>query len=823
MTIGTKRRAATPARPVEREPAISTGLAAFIFFSVALVYFLPAFFPGRHIFGTDYLVGGYFVHEFISDRFAAGEAPKWLPYLYGGVPLFANPGSTFYPFRFVADLLLPVSRILPAILVIQFGLAGLGMFVLSVELGVRRWIAFLAGLTWAFTGVLTSWVYAGHDGRIIVASLTPMFFCFLHAGIRTGGVSPFVGATATLGFALLSFQIQVAYYMLLAAAVWAVFSLVNLGVVRRPAMLARRVVLGFAAVGLGFALASVNFLPFLDYVEASPRGDPGGRGWEYSISYSMPWAGLVSTAVPEQQGASIQNPETGAMPMPVYEGRLFKLHSEYLGALALVGLVLGGVFARRNRYWWFFAALGLFFLTLALGGNTPLYRLYYELLPGLKRFRAPDLAYFIFAFSVVTMGALALERLATLREETARPRRAEEADATARGVAWVALVVAGLAVLGGVVFGGRTGAATGAETSAVAGWLRFALFAGATGAVVWLWTSRRITTLTVAALLGVITLADLWLIGKRFFYTVDSPQVEFAPDDVVEFLGSQPERHRVWVLPFPPGAIYRGQPGNYLMRYRIDQAGGEHGNQLQRWNEYLGAGAETYVDWHNFVAAARVVETEAGAAIAFESAPGFLEAANVRFIISMVPLVHPALREVHRGSALVYEHTGALPRAYLVPDVRQVAEERTLEALRAQPWDPRRIAFVPAPVTLPPADVPLEGLAEVVEYTPDRVVVRTQSSRPALLVLADNYYPGWEARIGGEALPILRANHTLRGVHVGSGEQMVVFTFRPTEFYIGLVIYVVGMGLLVAYGTYCLVIYLRRRRQQVASDTPARD
>jgi hypothetical protein len=63
-----------------------------------------------------------------------------------------------------------------------------------------RWVALVGGLAFQFTGIIASWVYAGHDGRIIVATLGPLFFFFLHAGIRTlGPCAWFAGAAGTLG------------------------------------------------------------------------------------------------------------------------------------------------------------------------------------------------------------------------------------------------------------------------------------------------------------------------------------------------------------------------------------------------------------------------------------------------------------------------------------------------------------------------------------------------------------------------------------------------------------------------------------------------
>src|SRR5690606_6719222 len=130
------------------------------------------------------------------------------------------------------------------------------------------------------------------------------------------------------------------------------------------------------------------------------------------VSYSMPLSELSSVAVPEAAG--FLDSYRGSNPM--------KLHTEYVGAVVLLLAAIGFYNARRNRYWWLFVGLGVFALTLALGGSTPIYRLWYEILPGTKRFRAPGIAFFVVAFSLVCMAALALERLAEEVERKWRPQ-----------------------------------------------------------------------------------------------------------------------------------------------------------------------------------------------------------------------------------------------------------------------------------------------------------------------------------------------------------------------------------------------------------------
>lgn len=783
-----------PALETETDPPASaqpsTGVAAALFFLLSLLYLFPAFVPGRQFFGTDYLAGSFFVYDFIVDRLSGGDLPKWVPHLYGGLPLFANPGSTYHPVFLLAALLLPVPRALATVFLFQFWMAGLGMYLLARELGTRPWVATVAGVAWQFTGITMSWIYAGHDGRIIVATLAPLFFFFIHRIVRTRAVAAFAGMAVTLATALLSFQIQNAYYLLLAGAVWAVFCVVAMGVATKGAALARTVALGLGAVAVAFVLASVNFLPFLDYVSQSPRGASGGRGYEYSVSFSMPPADILGVAVPEQSGVSVGDPETGEALFPQYRGpNAMKLHTEYVGATVMVLLALGAYYSRRNRYWWFFAGLAALFLSLAFGGHTPLYRIYYEVLPGLKRFRAPDLAYYVAAFSFVTMAALTLERLAQVRGQAAsRVAPGEHRDE--RGpLVWIVGAVVGVAVLGSMLAGG---AAVSEAAARAAGWIRFAVFAAIVGLILWGFTRQKLGTIAAAALLALVTLTDLWVIDRRFFHTVPGPEQIHAPDDVVQFLRGVPDAGRVWVLPFGQ-PVYRGH-SNYLMYYGIEQAGGEHGNQLQRYNEFVGAGQETYVDWHNF-----------------GQDPRFLNAANIRHIVSMMPLDAPMLREVHRGSALVYENVNALPRAYLVPDVVSVGAGESLQAVQSPGFDPRAVAVVTGAAPTLPAG-PLTGGAEIVERSPDRVVVSTRADRDAFLVLADNYYEGWRAEVDGKETPVLLTNHTFRGVVVPAGEHTVVFEFRPRELFRGFWIYAVGFGALALYGVWLLA----RRRRSVA-------
>ncbi|MDB4915540.1 MAG: putative rane protein [Gemmatimonadetes bacterium] len=781
--------------------AITRG-ALVLYAAVALVFFAPAFLPGQQIGGTDYLTGGYYFLEFAMRRIGAGALPKWVPYIFGGLPMYANPGGLFYPVRLLMSALLPVARVMPAVFVVQFALAGIGTHLLVRALGVRHWVALIAGVAFELTGVSISYVYAGHDGRIIVATLSPFVFYFVLSAVRSGELRWFVGLAVTLAFALLSAQIQSTYYLLIAGGLWAAFLLVKFRRDMRGLQLGSRTALGLAAVALAFGVAAVNLLPFSGYIKDSPRAESTNRDYAFSTQFSMPPVETMGMAVPEQAGI-----------LGNYHGENeFKLHTEYVGALVVLMLLVGVMLSRRDSTWQFMGGLAAFMLSISYGSHTPLYRLYYIALPGTAKFRSPSIALYLVSLCVVVMAALTLERLARLsadRESSPDVRRLGKAARLLTASAEVSLV--GFLIAAGTAVDGSDRAL---------GWARFFIFAWVT-AVVLRRLARGTVTLRAATLILLVTTAsDLLLIDRHFITTEGAPDTVFAEDDVVHYLkGHTPGR--VWVFPFPEDAkaahyIANGRFGprsDYLMHFGIAQAGGEHGNQLYRWNQLVGIAKNGNVlDWHNFV-----------------EYPAIMEAASIRYILSGVQLQlydmktkqgMPGIKEVHNGSAFIYVNNRALGRAQLVPTVRVVKDGGALAVMRTNDWDPRMVAVVEAPAApftspelppvgptgpdgLPTSALAIPGSTQIDVDDPDHVEVSVRATAPAMLVLNDNDADGWIATIDGRETPILRTNHAFRGVAVTAGAHKVVFSFRPRLFYTGLwislaAVLVLGAGVVVA-------------------------
>ena len=156
-----------------------------------------------------------------------------------------------------------------------------------------------------------------------------------------------------------------------------------------------------------------------------------------------------------------------------------------------------------------------------------------------------------------------------------------------------------------------------------------------------------------------------------------------------------------------------------------------------------------------------------------------LAAFNVKYMLSPWPVESPQLPLEERiGPVFVHRNAAVLPRAFVVGSYRLARTAAETEAnLLDESFDPVReaiLAEVPAPA---PAGDHASTSVTVTEYRTNSVALRVRAATPGLLVLADTWYPGWEASVDGAERPVLRANSSQRAVALEAGEHEVRFAF----------------------------------------------
>lgn len=158
----------------------------------------------------------------------------------------------------------------------------------------------------------------------------------------------------------------------------------------------------------------------------------------------------------------------------------------------------------------------------------------------------------------------------------------------------------------------------------------------------------------------------------------------------------------------------------------------------------------------------------------------------------------------------LYENTKAVPLCYVARDVVAVTSgKEALSAMRSSAFSPGASVVVEAQPNLISAVVHNgfqaprdQGTCTFRRDGPNMVKIQTILRSPALVVLNDVYYPGWQATIDGKQVPILRANYLFRAVAAPAGVHAIEFTYKPVSFILGVMLALACMIAVVLIGLF---------------------
>lgn len=752
-----------------------------LFFVLTLVLFSQFVFSDQMLFGTDTIEAGVMFRSFYAD-FVKNyhQIPMWNPYLFGGMPFVdAMHGDTFYPLALL-QFVMPLHKALGWKLVITVFLAGIFAYLCLRAFGFSRGISTFGGLAYMFSANLVSWVYGGQDGRMYITCLLPLLFFFLEKGLNSRRFLYYLGLGISIGLLILANHPQLAYYALWALGLYFLFRLIlqfldskEESFFQRIKPLLKPISLFVIAVIIGLALSLIQILPPYIYVNKySPRAE-GARGYAYATSWSSHPEELASQVVPEFCGYNLTDESS-------YWGRNpFKQNSDYGGVVPLF-LAFMALFMVKDRRIWFFLGLSILAIIYSLGAHTPIYHLFYWLVPQVKNFRAPSLIMFLWIFSVVFLASFGLQRILSGIKSQIEQKKLLiiiRAVVIVFGIFALLFTIGGefmLSIWNGVLYSDIPSQKKASMLRNLPNiqrdfWLIF-LFIGAAALALYLYIKGKLKTTVFIIWIGALVVIDLWRIDLKFIENFDYFS-NFRKNQVVDFLKKDPDRFRAMVL---PGTL-RGQ--NFLALYDIPQVFGYHGNQLKRYDEFTERRyrekATTQKEFYNRYSQ-----------FLFGPKPDLL---NVKYLVSRSDFSHPKFQKVYQdGGFFIFQNTQYLPRVRIVFEYEVIQDkEKILERLNAPEFDHmNKIILEKNPqLALSPGDtIGISGSAEIVEDKVNNITIRAKLSHPGFLVLSENFYPAWKALMDGEEAEIYRANYTFRAILLEEGEHEIRLIY-DSQFY----------------------------------------
>ena len=775
-----KKARRRPAIDYEKSPWF-TPISFAIIFLALLVLFGSFIFSDKMLSGSDTIIAGVFFRAFLVDSVhESGSVPQWNPYIFGGMPYVeAFHGDIFYPLSFL-KYFGSLFRMLGLILFFHIFLAGIFAYLAARQFRLSKIAALMSGVSYMFAAYLISLVAPGHDGKIFVTTLFPLVILFLEGGFSSQGFRSFFKFSMlglVLGVIILSPHPQMSYYTLWATAFYAVFKMIVLWRERNSvAAVIRPAVLTAYAVVIGLLISAIQFYPgYLYTTEYSPRAD-SKSGWDWATSWSLHEEETFSMLIPEFAG--VNNRKAGTY----YWGKnYFKDNSESVGVVALFVAAIGFFFYRRKESY-FFGGLALFALIYALGATTPIFKLFFLMVPKVKSLRAPSMIMFMFSFSVAMLAGMGVQYM--------RDRVAAGASKVSKNFDYLVLGVPALMLLIAFLFSANgkgmlslwsslfySSAATEFVQQGVTkldlanlnlphiqsgAWFAF-LFTALASLLIWLYRSGKAGT-TILLGLVLIPVINGVRFNDRFVETVD-PDRYWSSNPVAEFLQEQPGEFRVWNV--------RVLPEDLLPYFGVEVVTGYHGNQLRWYDELLGGpGAKN------------------------SSNPHFLNLVGARYVLvssqqNLPPDYFgekPLAVAANFGSARIMRNDNALPRAFLPENYAVIEDPSAIyEKILTGADDPRQTVYLEQepPITVGAIDSLNADSAWVVDHAIDSVVVDVDCSVARLLVLTDNYYDAWQVSIDGDPAELMRAYGTFRAVTVPPGKHRVLFKYESSKYATG--------------------------------------
>lgn len=719
------------------------------------------------------------------ERFQRGEIPLWNERESFGQPLLAQLGFSPFSLAGLFHLVFGPLRAMAVSVAFHLVLLGVGFWMFFRRQGLDASAACLGASAVAFGGFMAVRVH--QPSMIHVAAWMPWI---LLATERLVSRPSFRNASllgAAVGLSFLSGWPQFSVFSLAAAVV-----LLAVRLVRSDRRLLTGLLFGFALI-LGGLISCVQMLPSLDNYSRSLRG--GGYSSEVlqAKRFALPsFAGFVLPHAfgPTVQDIQLEAPEVRApWDFPSFQ-RWQRVESQnsfednivFAGvipfALALLSLT------RRRRP----------------GEGLPRCLLLASLLMATCTFAAEELMVLLPGFSsgspkrILLLTVFALAWLAA--SEFQRLGR--------EGRGGSLLTVGGFLIfLGGVGFLPFEQWLFPEVSESDRLWFRTTLLpdlvrAAAAGAVLIL-AGRclaRGSPKAAQSLLLLGTVIELLLFGR----SVNPPQPlhgQYEPTPVIEWLSEQGAGTDGRMISFDATEVL---PASVAQVFGLRSCNGTQPLTRREVGELMQALDPSTIEPTNPIQIRPLHSVDA------LSSP-LLDLAGVRFVTTGAHghqvLQNAAPAELalaytnEREGMAVYERSGALPAAFLVPRVRVVSDRKQrIAALVSADFEPLAEALLEvdspdlAGRTLRSAPVRFTRMSPEkirVDYPAEGVPSET------FLVITEAHDPGWEVTADGVKVPLVRANHAFMGVAVPAGTRRVELTFVSPPFVMGSILSVAGI------------------------------
>ncbi len=622
-----------------------------------------------------------------------------------------------------------------------------------------------------------------HVAQIYSICYLPFILLMIKQGIQTGKLSYFIPGGAFLGFALVT-----GYHLGLLISICSIFFFLIYfpKSTNKKQFLRNAFIFYIMAVGI----SAIQVIPSLEFTRWSFR-----TKYDFAAATSGSMNPQIIFTIVFSNFFNVLNGKLWA-PGDVTEIYL------YVGAVPflLAAVTLSG-WKKLGYETRFFVLLCVLSLLYALGKYTPLYSIFFYLIPGISLFKRPSESLFIFHLGLAMMSGVGFDLCLHMLIQ--------------KGFKWIFLAASTVLLIilweGVRISASKTTFDPSTFVSIALGW---SVLLGGVILMRTKWAKLAwIASLFVFTYVGVDLIthnSDVWFNSARIPTNVISKTNMLGNTEIVSFLNSHVmvnEFNAYRIEPIQAGSLWANAPAIF----EIPSSVGYSPLFSKRYGEF----ASPDSPW--------VGRSFKGLIHSYNSR--LFDLLNVKYVITSTDLktLDPNVNAdkftavYDKYGIRIYENNQVLPRFFFLSKAKVIKDAGVLETELLSPqFDPTSVLLLEAaPQELVDKvkqdtieyELPRETSINLTNDAVNSITLQTASDEDAFLFASEVFYPGWTVWIDGSKKEILNADLAFRAVFVPEGRHTVRFLFQPVSFYIGAVLtaLTIFFGLLMIAWQYFIV------------------
>ena len=770
-------------------------LSSIGFLILVIFLFEPIIFGGK-IFGSPDSLSPRSIAIALNDASKElGQYPQWQPWVFSGMPTaeaFSYLSKLYFP-EYIFKLFSFSGAIIQ---LLHLVFAGLGCMFLLKQFRCSSVASFMGSVAFMITPYMITMIVYGHGSQLMTAAYIPWA---VWLSVRLW-VSPSLinsGFLAlVLGFQLQRAHAQVAYYTWLLIGFYFLIMLIDqMKKEKDSKLIIRKLSFILLACLLGIGIASLIYLPAIEYAPFSVRGgsSTGGSDYNYATGWSFHPVEMLTFLIPSAFGFGGQ----------VYWGYMpFTDYPNYMGVI-IFSLALIGIVYKKGVVKWYLLSATLIALLISFGRHfSPIYDLFFNFFPYFNKFRVPHMILILVQFNIAILAAFGLDKIIELKKGS-MPKWFYPSIAPF-GLIFLIMIFASSSLEGLVK--GYFPMPPVRDPSQIQminalrwdlwlsdAWLML-LFMGSFFTLIWAWCNSKIAKNTFTIIIIILAMLDVIIVNQKIIkpdrmsgrgsQLISKRFVKeyYRSDDIVNYLSQDKDKFRI----YPTGQLFGD---SRFAAFGLESIGGYHPAKLKVYNDFL--------------------QNTQNAGVF-----PVLRMLNAKYLIipDAQQIGHPKLTLVKRGSlrlsrgelpTAIYELNDFLPRAWFVNSIEKVNQSDIWQRITDPTFNPKEKAY-----TFESADVSISeiGTIKSIEQSIHQTTIKTESSEDQFLVLSEIFYPiRWKAFIDNEPIKTFQVNGLIRGVLVPKGSQTIHFIYDKSSFRLGLGISIFSLFLslgLIGFGYY---------------------